>query len=139
MQDRDQAYTAAMNLTPNRAMQRTLTGGLRPPVPAAYGDRWAARWLSVLNFSVDTMHRISRSTWTDLQRLMQLAAAGALAMRPSSPPDIPPAFLRFNGMRCPSQGFRRCEPTESGVAFARVSVSGFWRLPPNKRVNRTAH
>jgi hypothetical protein len=60
-------------------------------------------------------------------------------MRQSGPQGISPASLRFNGMRCLSLRLCRHEPPGSGVAFAPVSVVGFWRLPPNNRVNRTAH
>jgi hypothetical protein len=73
------------------------------------------------------------------QRLIHLANAGALAARQSGPLRIWPVSLRFDGMRCSSLRFRRCEPPESGVAMARVSVAELWRLPPNNRVNRTAH
>jgi hypothetical protein len=76
---------------------------------------------------------------TPYQRLMQFASAGALPRRQSGPQRIWPVSLRFDGMRCSSGRCRRCEPAESGVAFARVSVGVFWRLPPNNRVNRTAH
>ena len=36
-------WSAALPMTPNHAMQRTVTSGLRPPVPAADGGRWATR------------------------------------------------------------------------------------------------
>ena len=71
------------------------------------------------------------------QRHMHFAAAGALPMRQFGPPHVLPVSLRFNGMR--SSPLRFLEPPQSGVAFARVSVRSFLGLPPNHRVNRTAH
>jgi hypothetical protein len=76
---------------------------------------------------------------TTRRRHMHFAAAGPIPERHIGPPGISPASLRFNGMRCSSVRFHRCEPPQSGVAFARVSMGVFWRLPPNHRVNRTAH
>ena len=73
------------------------------------------------------------------QRLMPFVAAGALAMGQSVPSHISPVFLRFSGMRCSSLRFRRFEPPQSGVAFGCVSVRWVLGLPPNNRVNRTAH
>ena len=73
------------------------------------------------------------------QRLMRFAAAGAFARRQSGPSHISLASLRFNGMRCSSPRLRRYGTLVSGVAIAPVFVTGFWRLPPNHRVNRTAH
>jgi hypothetical protein len=86
-------------------------------------------------------HRMSHK-WIGMspyQRLMQFAAAGVFPRRESGPPYIWPLSLRFDGMRCSSLRFRRGDPPQSGVAFARVSVRSVLALPPNNRVNRTAH
>jgi hypothetical protein len=106
---------------------------------AAELRRWAARWLSVLEIQC-RYHASTKPIGMNVhQRLVHFAAAGALAMRQSGPPDIWPIFLRFTGMRCSCPRFRRCEPRQSGAALSPVSVSRFLRLPPNNRVNRTAH
>jgi hypothetical protein len=73
------------------------------------------------------------------QRLRHLAAAGALARRQCDSPRIWPISLRFGGLRRSSLRVRRFEPSESSAAFSPVSVRWFMRLPPNNRVNRTAH
>jgi hypothetical protein len=72
------------------------------------------------------------------QRLMHSAAAGALARQQSGPSHISPVSLRFDGLWCSSQRLCGGERPKFGVAFARVSVGVFCRLPPNNRVNRTA-
>jgi len=52
--------------------------------------------------------------------------------------------LRCNGMRCSSLRFRRCAQPLVGVAYpegegVHMSVRSLLGLPPNNRVNRTAH
>ena len=93
-----------------------------------------------LRFELQCWHHASKKPigMNVRQRLMHLAAAGALPTCRSGPPRIWPLSLRFAGMRCSSPGFRRCEPVEFDVSFAGISVGGFWGLPPNNRVNRTA-
>jgi hypothetical protein len=51
-------------MTPNSSIEWTSYGKLRMPAAAAHVERWAARWLSVLNFSGGTMQRKSRSAGT---------------------------------------------------------------------------
>ena len=91
-------------------------------------------------FELQSWHHASRRPigMNVHQRLLHLAAAVALTMRQSGPPDISPVFLRFSGMRWSSLRFRRCEPPRSGVALASVTARVVLALPPNQCLEPTA-